>query len=99
VPAQAGLRPFEHEELKQDPVVVLGYTPFFIVIADGQRIPCPSATNQRSAVLAHDLFGKSWELRAAGRCASAMLAPGSKLKARSPEDARAKSEIAPALLQ
>ena len=46
VPTQAGLGAFEDEEFKQHAIVVLGHSPFFVVIADGERVPRPTAANE-----------------------------------------------------
>ena len=46
VPAQAGLRAFEHKKFEQNAVVVLGHAPLFIVIADGERVAGPAAADK-----------------------------------------------------
>ena len=42
IPAQTGLRAFEHQELEQHAIIMLRNTPLAIVILDGQLIPRPS---------------------------------------------------------
>src|SRR5436190_23961981 len=43
VPRQAGLRPFENQELEQRAVVAHWHAPFAVVIGDRERIARPAA--------------------------------------------------------
>src|ERR1051326_1517399 len=44
LPAQAGLGAFQHQKLEEDSILMARYTPFCIVISDGQISFCPGAS-------------------------------------------------------
>lgn len=46
MPAQAGLRAFEHEHLEEVPVVVRGHAPFLVVVGEVEFIGGPRAASQ-----------------------------------------------------
>jgi hypothetical protein len=42
-PTKAGLGAFQYEELEKHPIIVLGQTPFSVVVGDHSRSSCPGA--------------------------------------------------------
>ncbi len=66
LPAQAGLRPLERDELEEHAVVVDGHTPFFVVIGDAERRARPAASRSLghfSMLAGPDFYQSAWGRR------------------------------------